>query len=88
MFNFIKLYLFLENKLFAFADEDELEDEVVDVENDGDEPLSGEDLAVDPEGLAKSSPDADVTILFTKPTNNYMDTQLGLSIRMIFSYIL
>lgn len=65
------------SKFFAYAEEDELEDEVVDVEGE-DTVGVGEDLSGEDDGLVKPSPDADVTILFTKPAIIVQDTQLGI----------
>ncbi|XP_077291160.1 signal sequence receptor subunit 1 l(1)G0320 [Arctopsyche grandis] len=74
------------SKLFAHAEEDELEDEVVDVEGE-DTVGAGEDLSGEDDGLIKPSPDADVTILFTKPVTSSSDSQLELPAGKIVEFL-
>lgn len=68
----------------AYA-EDELEDELVDVEGEGE----NEDVAVTEEdeedSNSKASPDADTTILFTKPIVTG-STQMGKFITCTFFF--
>uniref|UniRef100_A0A6M2DWN9 Translocon-associated protein subunit alpha n=1 Tax=Xenopsylla cheopis TaxID=163159 RepID=A0A6M2DWN9_XENCH len=68
---FPAIILTLDNgsKLYAFAAEDELEDELVDVEGENDESsVVGEDVADDEGAEITASPFADTVVLFTKPT--------------------
>lgn len=55
----------------SYAAEDELEDDLVDVEGDGeDSSVTGEDAEIDEDIDTTTSPDADTYLLFTKP--NYV----------------
>ncbi|XP_067003913.2 translocon-associated protein subunit alpha [Anabrus simplex] len=55
------------SKLVAWADEDDAEDEMVDVEGEGDETSVTDEGSEDDETQPGASADADTTILFTKP---------------------
>ena len=55
------------SRIVAWAEEDDVDDEMVDVEGEGDE-SSVTDEGIEEDGSQPSaSPDADTTILFTKP---------------------
>ena len=55
------------------ANEDEIDEDLVDVENEGDTDetenvaLTGDDVETDEEGESTKSPDADTRLLFVKP---------------------
>lgn len=63
-------------KIFAHAEEDELDD-VVDIEGE-DNQVVGDDIVEDDDSVVKSSQDVDTTILFTKPVPNYGDNAFGM----------
>lgn len=65
-----------ESKFFAYAEEDELDDESVDIEGDETQ-VVGEDV-VEEAPTVKKSADIDTTILFTKPVPNIGDSQFEL----------
>jgi translocon-associated protein subunit alpha len=53
--------------LVVRAEEDDVDDEIVDVEGEGDESSITEEGGEEDEEQPTSSPDADTTILFTRP---------------------
>lgn len=60
------------NKVFAAADEDEIDEDLVDVESEGDSDenegaMTGDDVETDELGENTKSPDADTQLLFVKP---------------------
>jgi translocon-associated protein subunit alpha len=55
--------------LVAWADDDDADDEIVDVESEADESAVTEEGGEDDEAQPTASPDADTTILFTKPVS-------------------
>lgn len=60
------------NKLYASANEDEIEEDLVDVENEGDSDdtesaLVGDDVETDEDGESTTSPDVNTQLLFVRP---------------------
>lgn len=55
------------SRLVAWAEDDDADDEIVDVEGEADESAIIEEGGEDDEAQPKASPDADTTILFTRP---------------------
>lgn len=60
------------NKVFAAADEDEIDEDLVEVDNEGDTDdnegaLTGDDVESDEFSESSKSPDADTQLLFVKP---------------------
>lgn len=82
---FIINLLFLA-KIFAHAEEDELDD-VVDIEGE-DNQVVGDDIVEDDDSVVKSSQDVDTTILFTKPVPNYGDNAFGKNVIVLFLWTL
>lgn len=62
----------------AWAEEDDTDDEIVDVEGDSDETSVTDEGTEDDEAQPGTSPDADTTILFTKPTTAISGANLGM----------
>lgn len=61
------------NKVYASANEDEIDEDLVDVDNEGDaddteSALVGDDVESDEETESTTSPDANTQLLFVKPT--------------------
>jgi translocon-associated protein subunit alpha len=56
-----------ERRLVAWAEDDDTDDEIVDVEGEADESAIIEEGGEDDETQPRASPDADTTILFTRP---------------------
>lgn len=67
------LFIFDGNKVFVRANEDEIDEDLVDVENEGDadetseSALTGDDVEGDEVGESTKSPDADTQLLFVRP---------------------
>lgn len=55
------------SRLVAWAEDDDADDEIVDVEGEADESAIIEEGGEDDEAQPRASPDADTTILFTRP---------------------
>lgn len=55
------------SRLVAWAEDDDTDDEIVDVEGEGDESSITEEGGEEDEAQPRASPDADTTILFTRP---------------------
>lgn len=69
--------LFTANSILARAEEDELDDDVVDIEGEDNQVVGDDALGDDDEGVVKSSQDVDTTILFTKPVTSLGDAVFG-----------
>jgi len=65
------------SRLVAWAEDDDADDEIVDVEGEGDESAIIEEGGEDEEAQPKASPDADTTILFTRPVVSGASGNLG-----------
>lgn len=65
------------SRLVAWAEDDDADDEIVDVEGEADESAIIEEGGEDDEAQPRASPDADTTILFTRPVVSGASGNLG-----------
>jgi len=65
------------SRLVASAEDDDGDDEIVDVEGEADESAIIEEGGEDDETQPRASPDADTTILFTRPVVSGASGNLG-----------
>lgn len=65
------------SRLVAWAEDDDADDEIVDVEGEADESAIIEEGGEDDETQPRASPDADTTILFTRPVVSGAPGNLG-----------
>lgn len=67
LFPALILSIYNGSRFVAWADDDDSDDEIVDVEGEADESAITEEGGEDDEAQPRASPDADTTILFTRP---------------------
>lgn len=65
------------SRLVAWGEDDDADDEIVDVEGEADESAIIEEGGDDDEVQPRASPDADTTILFTRPVVSGASGNLG-----------
>jgi hypothetical protein len=77
----------ISGSLVAWAEDDDGDDEIVDVEGEGDESSVTEEGGEEDEEQPRASPDADTTILFTRPVVSGTSGNLGWCM-MVLCYIM
>jgi len=65
------------SRMVAWAEDDDADDEIVDVEGEADESAIIEEGGEEDEAQPRASPDADTTILFTRPVVSGASGNLG-----------
>lgn len=70
----------ISGSLLAWAEDDDVDDEIVDVEGEGDESSVIEEGGEEDEEQPRASPHADTTILFTRPVVSGTSGNLGLCV--------